>query len=144
MDFSTFFGYPQTALGQPFLPALSQRDWLKLLQYTETLRYLSGATVLAAGDTDRSLYIITFGRCELINKGKGAKVVLDAGTVFGEQSFLDGQPQPATVKVIGDGELLRLSPTSFETLAAYYPDLARTILFDLGRVLSLRLRQQTI
>jgi len=34
-----------------------------------------------------------------------------------------------------------LSLDSFEILAAHHPDLARSMLMDLGRILSLRLRQ---
>jgi CRP-like cAMP-binding protein len=65
-------------------------------------------------------------------------VVIEQGSVFGEQSFFDGCP--ATVRALSDGELRSLTPEAFEVLAAREPDLARMILLDLGRILSLRLR----
>jgi len=66
---------------------------------------------------------------------------VDAGSVIGEQAFLDGRPRSATIRAVTDCELLRLSFEAFEVLAAREPDLARSILFDLGRILSIRLRR---
>ena len=40
-----------------------------------------------------------------------------------------------------DGEMLRLSFDSFQTLAVREPDLAQAMLLDLGRILAIRLRQ---
>jgi CRP-like cAMP-binding protein len=42
------------------------------------------------------------------------------------------------------GKLLRLSVESFEVLGAHHPDLARDILFDLARVLSIKLRHANL
>ena len=44
------------------------------------------------------------------------------------------------VRALSDGELRSLTPEAFEVLAAREPDLARTMLLALGRILSLRLR----
>jgi CRP-like cAMP-binding protein len=44
------------------------------------------------------------------------------------------------VRALTDGELRSLTPEAFEVLAAREPDLARRVLLDLGRILSLRLR----
>jgi CRP-like cAMP-binding protein len=65
------------------------------------------------------------------------------GTVVGEQTFLDGRPRSATIRALTDGALVRLSRESFDVLSAREPELARAILLDLGRILSLRLRRTT-
>jgi CRP-like cAMP-binding protein len=66
--------------------------------------------------------------------------VVRAGSVIGEQAFVDGQPRSATVRSTTDSELLRLSRDAFETFAARDPALAMDLIFDLARILSLRLR----
>ncbi|HET9024195.1 MAG TPA: hypothetical protein VFN64_06450, partial [Burkholderiaceae bacterium] len=60
-----------------------------------------------------------------------------------ELCFVDGGPRSSTLRAVTDGELRRLSYESFEVLAAREPELARAILFDLGRIISQRLRTLT-
>jgi len=47
----------------------------------------------------------------------------------------------SSVRARTDGEIRRLTLPAFEVLAAKEPALARVVLFDLARILSLRLRQ---
>jgi len=61
--------------------------------------------------------------------------------VFGEQAFFDGLPRSASVRALSDGEVRSLTREAFAVLAAREPELARALLLDLGRILSLRLRQ---
>ena len=63
--------------------------------------------------------------------------------VIGELCFVDGGPRSSTLRGVTDGELRRLSYESFEVLAAREPELARAVLFDIGRILSQRLRTMT-
>ena len=55
-------------------------------------------------------------------------------------AFLDGGRRSLTLVATTDGELRRLSLDSFEALAGRHPELARAMLFDLGKIVSLRLR----
>ena len=48
-----------------------------------------------------------------------------------------------TIKGMTDGELLRLNFEAFERLAEAEPQIAQNLLFELARVLSLRLRWAT-
>jgi CRP-like cAMP-binding protein len=97
-----------------------------------------------AGDAQPALYIVASGSLEVLGtdrRGRERRVaVIDQGSVFGEQSFFDRLPRSATVRALTDGELRSLTPEAFEVLAAREPDLARMVLLDLGRILSLRLR----
>jgi CRP-like cAMP-binding protein len=61
--------------------------------------------------------------------------------VIGEQAFLDGKPRSATLRAITDGEMLSVSLEAFQILAAHEPELARDMLLDLARTLSVKLRQ---
>jgi CRP-like cAMP-binding protein len=152
MNFSSFFNYP-TEEEQPrtteqllFLPNRSRHDWGKLLAHTQTYRFSKGDYVLGQGETERAFYLVTFGQFEEVMPTEGGTQqrigILESGSVIGEQSFLDGQPQPSDVRALTDGEIARLNLESFEVLAAREAELARAILFDLGRIVSMRLRQQ--
>ena len=151
MDFTSFFDYPNLDSSERqeemvFLPDRSEGDWAKLLTFTETRRFRSGEVVIRLGETDRALYLLTEGSLDVLIPYRGDQslrrfATVDAGSVIGEQAFLDGKPRSATVQATTHCELLRLSFDAFEVLAAREPELARAILFDLGRILSIRLRR---
>ena len=152
MSFRSFFDYPTQTEdeGQAddliFLSHWSENKWSKLLTYTSSIRFTPGDILIRVGDSERSFFIITEGTVEVvIARGKSQKVQRvikrEAGSVIGEQGFIDGKPRSATIRAVTSGSLLRLSETSFEVLAAREPDMARDILFDLARLLSVKLRQ---
>jgi CRP-like cAMP-binding protein len=149
MDFQSFFDYPgETAAGEArqlvFLADLSPEGWGKLLARTGAQRFRAGELLVRAGDAQPALYIVASGSLEVVGadrRGRERRVaVIEQGSVFGEQSFFDRLPRSATVRALTDGELRSLTPEAFEVLAAREPDLARMVLLDLGRILSLRLR----
>ena len=97
-------------------------------------------------DRDDALSFIQTGQVEvLLPRGPFGKfrriALMGAGSVMGEQSFLDGQPRSAAVRALTDVELCRLSHQKFAVLATKEPQLAQHVLMDLGRILSLRLRE---
>jgi CRP-like cAMP-binding protein len=158
MKFNAFFDYPedeastqtesQSTTDLVFLANCSEEDWEMLLSYTETLYFHIGDLIISLDETDRGLYFVVNGQLEVLGLHPAQQqwyhvTTLDAHTVFGEQAFFDGKPRSAAVRAISDGTLLRLSPESFDALAARAPFLAHSILFDLARILSLRLRQTT-
>jgi CRP/FNR family cyclic AMP-dependent transcriptional regulator len=151
LDFSSFFEYPDTSPNESlddlvFLADKSPEEWAKLLAYTETRRFQAGDVIIHLGEIERSLYLVTEGNLQIyvpFDEGQTLRPFLaaESGSIIGEQSFFDGLPRSAMVQAATDGELMRLSLESFEVLAAREPALAHDILFDLGRILSVRLRQ---
>lgn len=127
------------------MPERSPAQWDRLLAFVERKVFRAGEDVIKRGEVDRALYIVVDGNLEArITEGaarKGAAVPVPAGSVIGEIGFFDGRARSATVTAVTDGELLRLSFESFQTLAAREPDLAQAMLLDLGRILAIRLRQ---
>jgi CRP/FNR family cyclic AMP-dependent transcriptional regulator len=126
-----------------FLPDLDSEGWRRVGAYTERLRFSNGDTIIEAGDHDRSLYIIVEGRAEILfptPTGELRPYGTIEQSVTGEIAFLDGGPRTVTIRALGEVELLRLSFESWEVLAARNPDLGRAILFDLARILAVRLR----
>jgi len=153
VDFSSFFNYPTEETSHVssqdlvFLADRSRRDWGKLLHHAETYRFSKGDIVIRKGDTTRAFYIAVFGRFEELassEKSQRARrvAVIEQGSVIGVQTFLDGLAHPTDVRAMEEGEVAHLSFDRFEVLAAHEPELARAILFDLGRIVSLRLRQK--
>ena len=138
---SSYFDYPTEDPADGALTFLADRgedDWAIVLDHTETRRFSAGDQVIRAGDDDRALYLLTSG--SLAVASGAAFRTIDAPSVVGEVAFLDGGPRSLTLVATTDGELRRLGLDSFEALAGRHPELARAMLFDLGRIVSLRLR----
>ena len=153
MDTTNFFIYPSDDQHEQsgaiaFLEHATDDDWQHLLNFTSTRRFSSGDMVISQGDSDDSLAFIASGELEmLIPKGRQQKLerltTFNAGSVIGEQSFLDRKPRSTSIRAISDGELYRLSRESFTVMSAKFPNLAMQVALDLGRILSIRLRNTT-
>jgi CRP-like cAMP-binding protein len=149
----SFFQAPVHEHGEPrrdewvFLAQGNAQDWATLVSYTEHMRFKEHETVIRAGESDRSLYFVTEGRLDLLlPQPKGADRLvrtISAPAVVGEMGFLENRPRSMTIRGMTDGELLRLDYPSFERLAEAEPQIAQNLLFELARVLSLRLRWAT-
>ena len=153
MDTSSFFQYPtelstEARTGMVFMEGCKDEEWSKLLAYTETRRFQAGEVIVHEGDRDDAIYFIQSGELEvLVPHARSKKLrrlaTISVGSVIGEQAFLDGQPRSATIRAVTAGEMYRLNRESFTVLSAKDPTLAHRILLDLGRILSLRLREVT-
>lgn len=128
-----------------FLAELSDEEWATLLKVSKLKKFAPREAIIKSGEADKQLYILTDGRADVsLARADGTKqqlAVLEAGTVFGEQSFLDGLPRSATVTALSECQLRSLSRKDFGSLIDRHPRIACAVLEDLGRVLSLRSRQ---
>lgn len=134
------------SLSFTFLRDLPAASWKKILAHAEVLHLKPGQTVINAGERDDSFYILSVGAAEVIVPGMGADKVLATiaeGSVFGEVAFFDGEPRSATIRTQTSGTAIRITREGFDRLSSWEPSLARAILFDLGKVLALRLRWTT-
>jgi CRP-like cAMP-binding protein len=152
MDVSAFFNYAgedkAAANRNPFLadmtflPQVSAADWQKLLAVCHQVEFVEQEWVVQEGDKQRSLYVVLKGKFEVVAKNtQTAFAVIEEGSIFGEQAFFDGEPRSAGVRALVPSTLFELPYENFSILAARDPNLGRAILFDLGRILSIRLRQ---
>lgn len=144
---TSFFDYPGDdapgSTGDLFLAHFDADDIAVLLEYAEVRRLRKDQTLIAVGDTDTSIFVVTSGVLEarIPRKRRDLRLsTLPAGAVVGELSFFDGRPRSAEVVASTDAEVIRLSPTSFDSLSAAHPALGRRILLDLARVIAGRLR----
>lgn len=145
----SFFDYPNETPAAPgpadqLLADASEEEWAMLLSHTRYRRSGPGDMVLTAGARDQSLYLVLEGQLDvLVDRGRrGHRRIasIGAGSVIGELSFFDGGTRSAHVRAVTPAVLAELSPTEFDALAQASPDLARRLLFDLGKILAQRLR----
>lgn len=152
VDFSEFFDYDGQTVKRSdsdfvFLADLPADDWAHILAVTQRQSFAAGDVVVRQSEASRTLYIVASGELEVVFIGDNGETRqishIDPLSVFGEQAFLDGLPRSATVRARTASELHVLTREAFDALAVRYPDLARNILLDLGRIVSLRLRAMT-
>ena len=124
-----------------FLKDLSAADWKKILSHAEIMHFGAGQVLIQAGEVDNSFYVLSEGQVEVVLPDFGdVLATIQEGAVFGEMAFFDSLPRSATVRSRTAGAAIRLSRDGFTRLSGWDPALARTIIFDLGKVLTLRLR----
>ncbi len=136
------------------LPVLASRQLMEILspgcypvlsRYLEYRRQKEGSELWREGDGGNYLALILSGRLEQLKETEfpGRPFVLglfSAGSMVGEDSFLDDQPRQGTVRVLEETELLILSRESFERLDREQPALANQLLKWFLNLLSARLR----
>ncbi len=125
---------------------ISSDDWNRILKLVETRQFRAGEDLIRVGDKDDSFYILTIGEVNVVIDGADDEIVLATigeGSVFGEIAFFDGAPRSATIRAQTPGTAVRVTRENFDALAAWEPVIARQLLFDLGRILSMRLRWTT-
>lgn len=94
----------------------------------------AGEILFRAGDPGDALYIVAQGKVEVLANGSaddatpgGAIAVLGAGHAFGEMSLLSGGPRTATIRAVGDTNLLKIDNRDFERLVAEDRQLADAV-----------------
>jgi CRP/FNR family cyclic AMP-dependent transcriptional regulator len=140
------FGVAVKATPIVFLEAATPEDREQIWAYGTTEAMAAGTLVVESGSTERTLYLIEEGELEvLVGEGSQARplTTMSAGSVFGEQAFLDGQPRSASIRATGPCVVRQLTWDGYQALAAEHPRLAEMLLWDVGRVVSERLRRTT-
>jgi CRP/FNR family transcriptional regulator, cyclic AMP receptor protein len=131
-----------------FLGNATEEDWACIREHVESKKFGAGEKLIRFGEVDTSFFILIEGTVEIvIEQPDGEPHVLSnipKGSVFGEIAFFDGQPRSATILSRVHGSALKISRESFEQLANSHPKVANMLLFDLSRILALRLRWTTV
>ncbi len=129
------------------LDGLSEDEWQMVIRSARSIEFLPGDLLLKAGESDDALYIMVSGEVEVVSTNSFGFVkriaCITEGSVFGELAFFDSKPRSASIRAISKGQVLRLSRQGFEQIAAWNPKLAQQFLFDLGRILAYRFRNES-
>lgn len=85
-----------------------------LLECMETVSVKAGEVVVKQGQRGDFYYVLTEGEARVTQSIELAK--LTGGDSFGEEALLSGVPRNATVTMLVDGQLMRLSKKDFDSL----------------------------
>jgi CRP/FNR family transcriptional regulator, cyclic AMP receptor protein len=145
MSTSVFFTGSDASGG--FLADLDDDEITTILDYTQARRYGAGELVVREGEQNRSLFIVTAGRFEVLvpsPSGPQRATIFQPGDMFGELSFFDNQPRSADVRAVEEAEVLIMTPAGFDRLRLGHSRLALRFVMDLGRILSVRFRDYNL
>jgi len=102
-----------------------------------------GGFLIEEGQKDDAIHVLTKGRLEVLTRTGGGSLVtlqlLKEGDMVGEMGFIDGIEHTASLRAIGNCELIRLDRASFEGLIKKDPELVykvmRSIIRTVHRIL---------
>ena len=97
---------------------MTPTDIQKLLNKLQSVPVKAGEVVIRQGDSGDYFYIIREGRCSVtrLASGKGWDIPLaelSDGDCFGEEALVSDNPRNATITMLTDGTLMRLSKQDF-------------------------------
>ena len=86
--------------------------------------FAAGESIVRQGEEGDSMFVILSGQARVVLEPAGQEVaVIPAGGFFGEMSMLTGDKRTATVKAIGDTNVLEIEARDFRELAVANPGL---------------------
>lgn len=121
----------QIALAEvSFFDALPRDAIGELAKRTTRRLYASGESIIRQGEDGDELFVVLHGEVAVVleSSQRDASLVevarLGPGKFFGEMSLLTGEKRAATVRAIGECQLLIVGHEAFEGVLAAHPDLA--------------------
>ena len=124
----------------------SDQDWQELFRFTSIRSVRPGDALIRHGEPDRTLYFVLRGQLEVIVRSgdglsMGRVALVGAGSVLGELAFFDGGPRSAAAWAVDHCDIAAMTVDQYSAFENVRPALARELLFALGRILAIRLRQ---
>lgn len=110
---------------------------------TSMVRYSKGAKILSEGEEGQDIFLIDSGEVEIRRQtpfGHYPFARLKAGDVFGETSFIDGQPRSGDAFVVEDAVIFPLNALALAPVIEEHPRWALALYWALWKSLSRKLR----
>ena len=128
----------------PLLQGLSDDEVAIVEQHAIRQNVERGRVLFREGDSGNTLYLLSTGAIEIsITVGKQHRerlVTMSAGASFGEAALLDGRPRSATAVAVEPSVLYALPGAALDALTTSHPRIAITVLRNLARDMSRRMR----
>ncbi len=106
-----------------FFQILDNKDIVDLVPLLKIKKFAVGDIVIKKGEPGRNLFIILFGRIEVVGDNGISIAFLGKGEVFGEMSLLSGDPVGATIKVVESSTILYMNGKDFRKILNKFPSL---------------------
>ena len=131
----------------PMFSHLKHAEIRTLANFMRAYVAKKGTVIFREGDKGRFMCIVLSGRVDIMKESPERErkkiAVVRPGKSMGEMSLLDELPYSASAVANEDSTLLMLTKLNFERLSEEHPLLYNTLLRQLARLMSLRLRQTT-
>lgn len=126
---------------------LNDDEYLALLQTAARRTFKPGALLIRQGEEQTGLFILVNGNAKVVRDHDGFMVDISQhgpGEIFGDMSFLEGQPASASVEAC-DPEVLAIaiSRDNINSFINKDPNFAGRFYQSLAAILSQRLRATT-
>ncbi|MGB5605089.1 MAG: cyclic nucleotide-binding domain-containing protein [Gammaproteobacteria bacterium] len=127
----------ETIKASPLGKELTDGQCLLLAEAVTACGIGDGEFLIKEGQKDDAIHIITMGNMEAVTQtGGGGWVslqILREGDMVGEMGFIDGIEHSASLRAMGNCELIRLERENFEALLQKDPDLVYKVMRALMR-----------
>ncbi|MDX9739871.1 MAG: cyclic nucleotide-binding domain-containing protein [Gammaproteobacteria bacterium] len=124
-----------------------REDFEALIAYLTVHRVDAGTLIFREGEKGTRMCLVLEGRLEVFkddDSGVRKKITdVGAGKLIGEMSLIDGMPYSATVVASAVSTLVMLSRDNLQRICEERPRVGNRLLWKIGNLLSLRLRQTT-
>ncbi len=124
--------------GIPVCKDLSAAETKQLVAIADESAAKKAEVLFKEGDGGDALLVVLEGQVEVTKRG-AVLAKLDAGSVLGEMSLLDGDTRSATATALTDVKFLKISNARFQKLLAADNVAALKIVANLAQVMSRRL-----
>ena len=123
---------------------LGMAELVAVLKICRQERFPAGNIIFLEGEAGQKCYIIESGQVNIKkyvpNVGEETLAILEAGSLFGEMSLIDGSPRSAAAAAEVDTTCMVIKKTDLDALIDSNKDLGNKILLSFCRTLSGRLR----
>jgi CRP-like cAMP-binding protein len=130
--------------GSQFFNRYAGQELRLMTQYMHAYAIDAGTTVFSEGDPGNCMGLLVSGRIEVVKddaEGNSKPIAtISAGKTFGEMSLIDGLPYSATTNSTEPSTVILLTKENFRRCVQEHPALGVKLLWDLARLLSMRLR----
>jgi len=109
---------------------LSAAELKSLAENTSSRIFAPGETIIRAGDTGASMFVVHEGAVEVRVEQNGQRRTLDTlheGDFFGEMALFTGEPRTADIVAVEETEVLEIGRSAVKRLFDTNPDLVESL-----------------
>jgi len=133
--------YLRKLKGIAFLGHIEEKDFRRILKFSDVRQYKAGETILAEGSYDNWIYFLISGKVRISKAGEEISFLQRTGDLFGEMGVIDGSARSASVRAVEDTICLATDISFMDRLDRGDRTVFSAMLFQiLAEILAHRLR----